>query len=75
MMNDYCPISCELSDRLEEIATLKRQCTITYRDDKDEFTKVGGQIVDIYAADGADWCKLSDGTVIRLDKIEEFQSE
>ena len=73
-MSDYCPISCYLQDRLEEIATLKGQCTITYLNDKDEFTKVGGQIVDIYAAEGSDWCRLSDDTVIRLDRIEEFES-
>ena len=73
-MNDDTPVSCDLNDCLEEIATLKRQCTITYRNEKNEFTKVEGRIIDIYAAEGADWCKLSDETVIRLDKIEEFES-
>ncbi|VEP16577.1 conserved hypothetical protein [Hyella patelloides LEGE 07179] len=74
-MNDDTPVSCDLNDLLEKIVTLKRQCTITYRNEKDEFTKVGGRIIDIYAAEGSDWCRLSDETVIRLDKIEEFESE
>ncbi len=73
-MNDDTPVSCDLNDRLSEIATLKHQCTITYRNEKNEFTKVGGRIVALYAAEGADWCRLSDETVIRLDKIEEFES-
>ena len=73
-MNNDTPASCYLQDRLSEIATLKRRCTITYLNEKDEFTKAGGRIVDIYAADGADWCRLSDNTVINLDKIEEFES-
>ena len=74
-MNDDTPVSCYLNERLEEIATLKHQCTITYRNEKDEFTEVGGRIIEIYAAEGNDWCRLSDETVIRLDKIEEFESE
>ncbi|MDJ0592912.1 MAG: hypothetical protein QNJ72_23460 [Pleurocapsa sp. MO_226.B13] len=74
-MNDDTPVSCYLNDCLEEIATLKHQCTITYRDEKDEFIKVGGRIIELYAAEGNDWCRLSDETVIRLDQIEEFESE
>ena len=73
-MNDYTSVSCDLHDCLEEISTLKRQCSITYRERSDRLTKVRGQIVDIYAADGADWCKLDDGTVINLARIEEFES-
>ena len=72
-MTDDTPVSCDLRDILEKIATRKRQCTITYRNKSDKFTEVSGQIVDIYAAEGADWCKLDNGSVIRLDKIEEFQ--
>ena len=73
-MNDDNSVSCYLNDCLSEIATLKHQCTITYLNDRDEFIKVSGQIVDVYTADGADWCKLSDETIICLDKIEEFES-
>lgn len=72
-MTDDVPMSCDLRDILEEIAARKRQCTITYRNKSNKFTEVRGQIVDIYAAEGADWCKLDNGLVIRLDKIEEFE--
>lgn len=72
-MTDDTPESCYLRDILQEIATRKRQCTITYRNKSNKFTEVRGEIVDIYAAEGADWCKLDNGSVIRLDKIEEFE--
>ncbi|HHP7230259.1 MAG TPA: hypothetical protein ACFCUY_05295 [Xenococcaceae cyanobacterium] len=72
-MSNYTPVSCELYDRLEAIATLKKECHLTYLNQNNELTKVEGQIVDVYAADNADWCKFDDGTVIRLDKIEAFE--
>jgi hypothetical protein len=30
------------------------------------------EINDVFTTDGADWCKLDDGTVIRLDRILSF---
>jgi Rho-binding antiterminator len=74
-MNEHPVVSCDLYDQLEAIAILKRQCCITYIDEEDNFTQIHGQIIDICAVDGLDWCKLGDGTVIRLDKIEAFESE
>ncbi|BAU67341.1 hypothetical protein STA3757_47530 [Stanieria sp. NIES-3757] len=72
-MSNYTPVSCDLYDQLEAIATLKQECTITYKQENGQWAKAKGRIVDVYAADGADWCKLSNDTVIRLDKIEEFE--
>ncbi len=74
-MSDYTPVSCELYDRLEATATLKKECHLTYLGENNKLSEVQGQIVDVYAADGADWCKLSDGTVIRLDRIKQLQPE
>jgi Rho-binding antiterminator len=74
-MSDYTPVSCELQDYLEATATLKKECRLTYLDENNKLSKVQGQIVDIYAADGADWCKLDSDTVIRLDRIEEFETQ
>ncbi|GAB4538945.1 MAG: hypothetical protein Tsb0014_28890 [Pleurocapsa sp.] len=71
-MSDYTPASCELYDQLEAIATLKKECYLSYRDGNGQLAQVQGQIVDVYASDNADWCKLSDNTVIRLDRIESF---
>jgi len=73
-MNNFTPVSCYLHDCLEAIATLKQQCSITYREGSDKLTTVRGQIVALYAADGEDWCKLGNGTVICLTQIESFES-
>ncbi|HEY9767206.1 MAG TPA: hypothetical protein V6C71_01710 [Coleofasciculaceae cyanobacterium] len=73
-MSDYVPVSCELQDRLEATAILKKECYLTYLDENNKLSEIQGQIVDIYAADGADWCKLSGDHVIRLDRIEAFET-
>ncbi len=73
-MTNSTPVSCDLHAHLEEISTSQRQCRITYRGQSDKLTKVSGQIVAIYAADGMDWCKLDNGKLIRLDLIEAFES-
>ena len=40
----------------------------------DKLAQVSGQIVDIYAAEDGDWCKLEDGRLIRIERIEAFES-
>ncbi|MGB7085785.1 MAG: hypothetical protein WBD47_09530 [Phormidesmis sp.] len=69
-MSDYIPVSCGLHDKLEAIATLHRISQIKYEDDAGNTLKTESKIVDIYAKDGADYCKLEDGTIIRLDRLE-----
>ena len=68
-MNAYTPVSCDFQDRLEAIATLRQPCRLVYRRAEDETTEITGRIVDVYAANHADYLKLEDGTVIRLDQI------
>ncbi len=72
-MSDYTPKSCELYDCLETIAALKKECHLNYIDDNGRLVGIRGQIVDVYARDNADWCKFSDNTEVRLDKIESFE--
>jgi Rho-binding antiterminator len=69
VMDEYVLVSCDFHDHLEEWSTLRQTCQITYRDANNHLIEVQGRIVDIYAADKADFLKLDDGTVIRLDKI------
>ena len=73
-MTDYTPVSCYLRAHLEEISTQQRQCCITYREQSSRLTRVCGYIVDIYAAEGTDWCKLDNGKLIRLERIEAFET-
>ena len=71
-MNDDTPASCDLYDYLSAIANHKKECCLTYLNEEGQFAEVQGQIIEIYDANGADWCKVSDGSRIRLDRIEEI---
>lgn len=68
-MDAYIPVSCDFHDQLEALATLRQPCQIVYRNVADELVQVDGLIVDVYAANRADFIKLQDGTEIRLDRI------
>ncbi|MGA7953753.1 MAG: hypothetical protein WCA07_09565 [Gloeobacterales cyanobacterium] len=69
VVDEYVLVSCDFHDHLEEWSTLRQTCQITYRDANNDLIEVQGLIVDIYAADKADFLKLNNGTIIRLDKI------
>ncbi|MEM8505201.1 MAG: hypothetical protein AAF716_18855 [Cyanobacteria bacterium P01_D01_bin.1] len=72
-MSEYTPVSCELYDKLEAIATLHRTSQITYQNQASEKVAVETKIVDVYAKDGADYCKFEDGTIVRLDKLQAIE--
>ena len=71
-MKPYIPPACSFTDHLEAAAVLHQISRITYIDDANQQQEIQAIIVDIYATDGADWCKFDNGTVIRLDQIEQF---
>ncbi len=66
-MHPYQLVACSFHDELEALATLRKECQIVYRDAENQVQTVTSKIVDVYAADRADFIKLQDGTVIRLD--------
>ncbi|MEI2577698.1 hypothetical protein [Scytonema sp. PRP1] len=68
-MDAYIPVSCDFHDELEALATLRQKCRIVYSNAANELVEVQGLIVDVYAANKADFLKLKDGTEIRLDRI------
>lgn len=66
----YKPISCSLYDKLEAFATGQITVEIT----------VGQQIirdiiVDVFSKDQAEFIRLKNGDIIRLDKIEKLNGE
>ncbi len=69
-MSDYTPVSCELYDKLEAIATLHRISQVTYQSETGESVDVETKIVDVYAKDGADYCKFDNGIIVRLDRLQ-----
>ncbi|MEM9807578.1 MAG: hypothetical protein AAF959_20120 [Cyanobacteria bacterium P01_D01_bin.56] len=72
METTYTPPACSFTDYLEAAAVLHQISHIIYLDDTDQRQEIQTKVVDIYAAAGADWCKLDNGTIIRLDQIEQF---
>jgi Rho-binding antiterminator len=64
----YQNISCSYYDQVEAYATKKTQCSVIYNADDLEKTS-DGIIVDLFAKDGAEYLKLNNGIVIRLDQL------
>ena len=61
----YTPIDCNLYDRYEAAATLKRTVVLTL----DSGTTVQGIITDLFVRDRIEWLRLNGGEEIRLDGI------
>lgn len=65
----YNPIDCDFHDQLLSYATLRRRCNVTYRDDRGQAASAESLIQDVYTRDDAEYMKLENGTVIRLDRL------
>ncbi len=66
-INKYQSISCSYYDQIEAYATKRTHCSILYRDDSEIIAD--GIIVDIFSKESAEYLKVDNGTVIRLDHI------
>ncbi len=68
-MKSYTPISCDYHSIIEHYATKKIFCRLQYYTDINEFITISTLITDVYTKSGSEFIEISDGTVIRLDKI------
>lgn len=68
-MDAYRLVACSFHDELEAWATLRQDCQIIYRDKKGQNQTVTSKIIDVYAANRADFIKLQNGSIIRLDHL------
>jgi Rho-binding antiterminator len=66
-MEEYQNISCSYYDQLEAYATQRTHCAVIYNDGEER--SASGIIIDVYAQNGAEYLKLNNGTVIRLDHL------
>jgi len=64
----YRSIGCSYYDQLEAYAVKRTRCSIVHRNGESVGTSEG-IIVNLFAKDSAEFLKLDDGTVIRLDRI------
>ena len=74
-MKQELKISCDLHDHLAKIVKRARECRITYLNQGVELARVQGRIVAIYSVEGTDWCRLNNGSRVRLDRIEMIEQE
>jgi Rho-binding antiterminator len=69
MAEKYIPIDCNYYDRLLEIITRRQEALLVYRNLENVPIAVNTSFFDIYTKAGEEFLQLTDGTVIRLDKI------
>jgi len=69
MENEYHPIDCNYYDELVLLAMRKKICEIVYRDAIGEQITEKATIVDVYTKEKAEYIKLSNDKVIRLDNL------
>lgn len=65
----YQPIACATHDELLALATLRRESELTWTDASGAPVTRRSRIVDVYTRDGAEYLKLEDDTIIRLDDL------
>lgn len=69
--SQYIPVSCEFHDRLEDLATLRKQASVSYLDDDGAPQQRSVVIKDVFAREGADYVALSSGETVRMDRLVE----
>lgn len=73
-MSNYVQVSYDLYNMFKKAANNDVECEITYLDKKDEVS-LNSKIVDLRTVNCSEFLEVEDGTVIRLDKITEFNGE
>ena len=71
----YAPISCEFHDRLEDLATVRKQTRILYQDESGIEHHRDASITDVFSKAGAEYVSLSSGETLRLDRLVEVDGE
>jgi len=74
-MTDYVPISCDLHDRLEALATLRKRCQIIYQAAHNETIETFDTIADVYTKNEEEFAVLGSGKTIRLDRLVEVDGQ
>ncbi len=72
-MRNYLHVSCDLHKHLKAIADSAEECGLTYINKEGKLIRSLGKIVKIYSEKGQDLCQLSDGSIIRFDRIETIE--
>ncbi|WP_295755106.1 hypothetical protein [Undibacterium sp.] len=69
--NTYRSVNCEFHDVLEALATRRQRCLLVYLAEDGSTRTCEALITDVYAKAGADYLRLDNGSVLRLDRLLE----
>lgn len=69
MEQPYIPIDCSRHDELLALATLRSHCVLEIALADGTSTELAGVIEDVYTEAGAEYLRLRQGTIVRLDRI------
>ena len=69
MDTEYTPISCAAHDELLALATKRQRCELVVRGADGGTARLEGVIQDVYTSEGAEYLRLNDGSVVRLDRL------
>lgn len=74
-METYRPIDCSIHDRLEDLAVRRVRERFVIREANGAVREVSSTVLDLFAEGGAEYVELSDGGVVRLDRLVAVGSE
>lgn len=66
---DYEPVDCDFSDEIEFAIIRQIPVEVKYWNVKNKIHSIKGKILDIFIQDLAEFIKMSNQTLIRLDRI------
>lgn len=72
-MEKYKSIGCSYYDQIEAFAVKRTPCDVLYNDGEEKRTS--GLIIDVFAKDGAEYLRMENGTLIRLDHLVSINGE
>jgi Rho-binding antiterminator len=71
----YEPVSCSFHDTLEDAAVRRRPCRVRYRLEDGGLNEVVTTIQDVFTREGAEFARLGDGTLVRLDRLDGIEPD
>lgn len=75
MDQPYIPIDCSRHDELLALATLRTPCSLEVAAPHGAPVVLAGVIADVYTEAGAEYLRLRDGSIVRLDHIRALDGE
>jgi Rho-binding antiterminator len=69
----YQPIDCDYYDEFVLRAMRRTLCVIHYCNATGDATQITDRILDVYSQDHAEFIKLAEGEVIRLDRVTKIE--